>query len=530
MRKLYKVLLIPVLCLFLLIACSNKSDIADPSLVDQNENISNAEYSRADDQITKLDVSELAKRIQNGELSAEQVTQAFLNRIEKIDRNGPKLNSIIEINPDALDIAKALDAKFTVDKNLGSLHGIPVLLKANIDTGDKMATSAGSMALAEHYPALDAPLVEKMRAAGAVILGKTNLSEWANFRSTNSVSGWSSLGGQTKNPYVLDRNPCGSSSGSAVAVSAYLAPLAVGTETDGSVVCPSGVNGIVGIKPTVGRVSVRGIIPISATQDTAGAMAKTVAGAAMLFEVMHGQKIEATAPVEMNKIRVGVWRNYFGAENNPRITGIFNTSIAALKNMGVTIVDPIEFPERGPMNDAEYEVLLYEFKDGLNKYLETHNMGYGLEELMLFNQDNADTVMPYFNQEIFEMAQAKGDLNDAEYKTALKVSHVSAQTVLKDLFKQYNLDVIIAPTNQAAWPIDYLNGDRFLLSSSGPSAISGYPNVTVPMGNIMGLPVGLSFMGLEYQDERLIEISAAFEAVTKARLDPEYIPSLERVD
>ncbi len=475
-----------------------------------------------------LDAVTLANKIRSGEFSATEVTTQYLKRISAIDSSGPSLNAIIELNPDALEVARALDEKFLESGPVGRLHGVPILLKANIDTNDKLITTAGSLALQSHYANEDAALVTNLRKAGAVILGKTNLSEWANFRSTNSSSGWSSLGGLTKNPYVLDRNACGSSSGSAVAVSAYLAPLAVGTETDGSVVCPSSVNGVVGIKPTVGRISRKGIIPISASQDTAGPMATTVAGAELLYEVMHGMEIERPKKeVKLNDLRVGVWRNYYGAEGNPEVTKVFTKAITFFETAGSEIVDDINFEGIDSANKAEYEVLLFEFKDGLNKYLENAGLGFTLENLIQFNNDNATEVMPHFAQEILEAAQAKGGLNSVDYKEALQDSHFAMQKILKTAFTEHKIDVLIAPTNQLAWKTTLGDGDDFKLSSSGPSAISGYPNITVPMGNVNGLPIGLSFIGLENEDEKLIEIAKQFESIAQARIEPKFISSLE---
>jgi len=481
--------------------------------------------------IIYLDAVTLTNKLRSGELSASEVTAAYLERIQKIDVNGPKLNSIIDLNPDAQKIALKLDEEFMKTGSVGLLHGIPVLLKANIDTNDHMATSAGSIALENNFANTDAPLVANLRSAGAIILGKTNLSEWANFRSTNSSSGWSSLGGLTKNPYVLDRNACGSSSGSSAAVAAHLAPLAVGTETDGSIVCPASVNGVVGIKPTVGRISGLGIIPISVTQDTAGSMATTVAGAELLYQIMHGLEFEPPLKdYKLNDIRVGVGRNYFGAKGNPEVTKAFEASIRIFENAGSVIVDNIELTGMQEISAAEFEVLLYEFKDGLNNYLKNSSQDasfFTLENLMQFNTNNAENVMPHFGQEIFEMAQAKADLNSPEYRNALQDSHVAMQVQLQKLFAANKIDVLIMPTNQPAWKTTLGDGDEFKLSSSAAAAISGYPNITVPMGNVNGLPIGLSFIGLENDDEKLIEIAKQFEAIAQARITPKFIESLE---
>jgi len=508
-----------VVCVLSFIACNdskrsdmNKPDSAKNHVSQQEPHLNKSSHTKTVnmDSIVFLDTVTLSNKLQSGELSALEVTQAFLDRIAAIDDAGPMLNAVIDTNPDALDIAKSLDEKFKKSGSTGILHGIPVLLKANIDTNDRMATSAGSMALQNHYASEDAPLVANLRAAGAVILGKTNLSEWANFRSTNSSSGWSSVGGLTKNPYVLDRNACGSSSGSGAAVSAFLAPLAVGTETDGSVICPSSVNGVVGIKPTVGRVSGKGIIPISVTQDTAGPMATTVAGAELLYQAMHGLEFEA--PEKVITLQ-GVHE-------------VFDNALKTFENAGAELIDNINLEGTGPASTAEYEVLLFEFKDGLNKYLQEAGLGFTLENLIDFNKDNSDQVLPHFAQEIFDLAQAKGNLESPEYKKALQDSHFAMQEILNAAFGEHNIDVLIAPSNQPAWPTTLGEGDDFKLGSSGLAAISGYPNMTVPMGNVNGLPVGLNFIGLKNKDEKIIEIARQFEALTQARIKPKYLKTL----
>ena len=486
--------------------------------------------------LAERDVASLQAAMQAGELTSRQLVDYYLRQIESLDRNGPSLNSIIETNPDALAIAEALDAERGASGPRGPLHGIPVVLKANIDTGDSMATSAGSLALAEHRAPDDAFLVAALREAGVVILGKANLSEWANFRSEKSSSGWSSLGGQTKNPYAPLRNPCGSSSGSAVAVAANLTVLAVGTETDGSIVCPSGINGIVGIKPTLGLVSRDGIIPIAASQDTAGPMARTVRDAAILLTAMAARDPgdpaaagrDRTVPdyavdldVELLRgRRIGVLRSYYGAGEDERIETILSDAIAHLRAGGAEIVDPIEIDTEG-LGDAEYEVLLYEFKDGLDAYLEKSGAPYGsLQAIIDFNAANAEAVMPFFGQDILEQAQGKGPLTDPAYREALAKSRQIARGGLGEALGTHRLDAIVAPTNGPAWMTDHVLSDHFSIGSSSLAAVSGYANVTVPAGFVSGLPIGISFIGGPFSERRLIEIAYAFEQASHARRPP----------
>ncbi len=491
--------------------------------------------------IASLTVQELQIALAEGALSAEEVTRAFLQRIARLDDSGPRLNAIIETNPDALEIAAALDARLQETGPIGPLHGLPVVLKANIDTGDRMATSAGSIALAGHHAEADAFHVKQLRAAGAVILGKANLSEWANFRSEASVSGWSSLGGQTKNPYATDRNPCGSSSGSAVAVSARLAPLAVGTETDGSIVCPAGINGIVGIKPTIGLVSRSGIIPIAQTQDTAGPMANTVYGAALLLESMAGEDPADAASVarpqrylpditklDLQGVRVGVWRGYFGA-GSQAVREVFDGNLAALGALGAELIDPVEIEVPAELGGAEYEVLLYEFKAGLNRYLESSGADASvstLEKLIAYNAANAERTMPIFGQDIWLLAQSKGDLQSPEYLAALENSHERMKVILDSVLAEHDLDVIVAPVNGPSWKTDWVNGDFFGLSSSRLAAVSGYPSVAVPAGFVHGLPIGIAFVGAAFDERNLIQYAYAFEKKTQARRAPEFLPKV----
>ncbi len=492
-----------------------------------------------------LSVGQLQEAMTSGEFSSAELVSHLLARIEEIDRSGPGLHSIIEINPDVLAIATALDDERRAGRVRGPLHGIPVVLKANIDTGDAMATTAGSLALAGHRAPDDAFHVAALREAGAIILGKANLSEWANFRSSDSSSGWSGIGGQTKNPYVLDRNPCGSSSGSAVAVAAGLVPLAVGTETDGSVTCPSGINGIVGIKPTVGLVSRDGIIPISHTQDTAGPMATSVRDAAILLTAMA--KEDETDPASSNHpgdrdytagldsasldgVRIGVWRKYHGADRRPRVKAIFERTITRLDDLGATIIDPIGFNIPVGANDAEYELLLYEFKAGLTKYLADAGVDPSINDLsgiIAFNRDNAEQSMPWFGQDILEKAAGKGKLDEPRYLQALQDSQLAMRQALDEVLGRHQLDAIVAPTNAPAWQTDFLDGDRFSLSSSKPAAVSGYPAITLPAGDVLGLPVGITLFGVPFSEEKLIRYAFVLEQATKARRNPQFIPSLE---
>ncbi len=490
-----------------------------------------ADYSEAS-------IADLHDQLQRGELSSEQLVEWYLERIARIDHDGLQLNSIIEVNPDALSIARALDAEWQSSGPRGPLHGIPVVLKANIDTADQMYTSAGSLALAEHVPPTDAFVVKRLRDAGAVILGKANLSEWANFRSRRSSSGWSSVGGQTKNPYDPTRSPCGSSSGSAVAVAANLTVAAIGTETDGSVVCPSGSNAIVGIKPTLGLVSRSGIIPIAHSQDTAGPMARSVRDAAILLTAMTGVDADdpATAGAEIHHDysanltadglrgkRIGILRSYHGAGSNPEVDEILSSSIEVLRGQGAELIDDIEF-ETPEMGNAEYEVLLFEFRTDLNAYLETTAAPVAsLADLIAFNEAHADDVMPIFGQDIFIEAEAKGPLTDPAYLEALNTSNHLARSSLDNALAKHQLDALIAPTNGPAWTIDHVNGDSFHIGSASLAAISGYPNITVPAGRVRGLPVGLSFMGKAWNEKQLIEIAYAFEQATEARQSPELV-------
>jgi amidase len=492
-------------------------------------------------------VADLQRSQAEGKLTARALTESCFARMDEIDVAGPRLNSVIERNPDALAIAGELDRERREKGARGPLHGIPVLIKDNIDTADRMRTSAGSLALAESIARRDAFLVERLRAAGAVILGKTNLSEWANFRSTRSTSGWSGRGGQTRNPYVLDRNPCGSSSGSGVATAASLCAVAVGTETDGSITCPSKANGLVGIKPTVGLVSRSGIIPISASQDTAGPMTRTVADAALLLGVIAGQDPRdavtavsaGKAPPDYTKFldpnalkgaRIGVVRSMFGP--NAHVERVVNEALAELARRGAELVDPVEFKSVDEIGVAEWTVLQYEFKDGLNAYLASLGPNApcrDLAQLIAFNEQNRDREMPWFGQEIFVACEEKGPLASQEYLDAWKkCRRLSTVEGIDAVMNQHRLDALVAPTGDPPFTIDLLNGDHY--TGGGAStlpAVSGYPHITVPAGQVFGLPVGLSFFGRAWSEPKLIALAYAFEQATQHRKAPQFLRTAE---
>ncbi len=488
-------------------------------------------------------IAELHDQMQRGELTSEQLVHWYLDRIETIDRSGPELNSVIELNPDALMIARALDEEWAESGPRGPLHGIPVLLKANIDTADSMHTTAGSLVLADHVAPQDAFIVSRLRDAGAVILGKANLSEWANFRSRRSSSGWSSIGGQTRNPYDTLRNPCGSSSGSGVAVSANLVMVAVGTETDGSIICPSGINGIVGIKPTLGLVSRSGIIPIAHSQDTAGPMARSVRDAALLLTAMTGidPRDPATADAPdatinyaaalaadgLAGMRIGVLRTHSGAGSNPAVEGILSAGIVAIEAQGGIIENDLQL-DISDAYAAEYRVLLYEFKVGLAAYFaDSAAPVSSLSEIIAFNEANAEAVMPIFGQDILQAAEETAGLDEDEYQEALDLSKQIVRGGLEQLFEEHELDALLAISNGPAWFTDHANGDNFQVGSSSFAAISGYPNVTVPGGFAYDLPIGLSFIGKPFTEQQLIGIAYAFEQATLARRAPELTPAAE---
>lgn len=506
----------------------------------QEEPVADIAYN--DFELNETTIADLQQKMQSGQYTSRAITELYLKRIERIDENGPKLNSVIERNPDALSIAEAMDRERKEGKVRGPLHGIPVLIKDNIDTGDKMFTTAGSIALEGHRAAKDAFIVHKLREAGAVLLGKTNLSEWANFRSTRSASGWSSRGGQTKNAYVLNRTPCGSSSGSGVAVAANLCAVAIGTETDGSVVCPAAVNSIVGIKPTVGLLSRSGIIPISHTQDTAGPMARTVQDAAILLSALTGMdpadgvtsesngKIhkDYTTFLEVNGLqgkRIGIEKSFLRGHEG--IDSLLQKAIDVMKGKGATIVEVEVMDKIRKLSSSEFEVLQYEFKEGLNRYLALANGKVkSLKELIAFNRQNEAQAMPYFKQEILESSEKKGGLDSKEYKEALRKNQNTSRSTINDVLKEHRLDAISGPTYGPSWCIDLINGDAFSgYGLSTPPAISGYPHITVPLGLVHGLPIGMSFFGTAYTEPELLKIAYAYEQASKNRAAPTYLAS-----
>jgi len=468
--------------------------------------------------------------------SAVTLAETYLARIEALDKHGPGVNSVIEVNPDAMAIAEAMDLERKAGHVRGPLHGIPILIKDNIDTADRMHTTAGSLALAESIARRDAHVVKRLREAGAVIIGKTNLSEWANFRSTHSTSGWSGRGGLTRNPYALDRNACGSSSGTGAAIAANFAAVGVGTETDGSVVCPSSACGLVGLKPTLGMISRSGIIPIAHSQDTAGPMARSVTDAAILLGAMTG--IDSLDPITaksktldytkfldkdgLRGARIGVARKYFGF--NDHVDRVMNEALDVLKKLGATLVDPADMTTTGKYDDTELEVLLYEFKADLNQYLGAlppNIRTRTLADLIRFNEEHRDREMPYFGQELFERAEKKGPLTSDEYKKALAKNHrLSRAEGIDATLKQHKLDALVAPTGGPVWCTDLVNGDHYTGGYSSASAVAGYPHITVPAGQAFGLPVGLSFFAGAWSEPTLLKFAYAFEQATKARRAP----------
>jgi len=491
-------------------------------------------------------IAELQTKMESGELTARQIAELYLQRIEAVDKSGSFLNSIIELNPDALEVADDLDAERKAGKLRGLLHGIPVLVKDNIDTNDRMQTTAGSLALEGNYAAKDAFVVRQMRKAGALILGKTNLSEWANFRGKNSVSGWSSRGGLTRNPHALDRSACGSSSGSGAAIAANLATAAIGTETDGSIICPSQTNGIVGIKPTIGLLSRSGIIPISHSQDTPGPMARTVTDAAILLGAMTGiDKLDPATGASRKRslkdytkrldydglkgARIGVARSMAGT--NPRILKIFELCIEVMKQLGAIIIDPADVPNFDKFGKTEVEVLHYEFKADLNKYLGALGEDirvHSMEDVIRFNEENEDRVLPYFGQEHMITAQEKGPLSEKKYKAALAKNHrLTRKEGIDAVMQKFKLDALVVPSGTPAWTIDLVNGDAHTgdVESTSPAAVAGYPHITVPAGFVFGLPVGISFFGKAWQEAKLIKYAYAFEQATQYRRQPRYLPT-----
>lgn len=485
-------------------------------------------------------IAGLQQAMSSGRATSVSITRGYLVRIANIDK---KINSVIEVNPDALAIAAWMDRERRSGQVRGPLHGIPVVLKDNIDTADKMKTTAGSLALVDApTPKRDAFIVSRLRAAGAVILGKTNLSEWANFRDNDSISGWSGRGGQTRNPYILDRNPCGSSSGTGAAISANLAAVGIGTETDGSIVCPSSVNGLAGIKPTIGMVSRSGIIPIAASQDTAGPMARIVADAvALLSAIAAFDPADAVrrnvAGIEnglskylvkgaLRGARIGVARDYWG--RNAAVDKVIDAALDAMKREGAELID-VRFPNLRRFGAAEFEVLQYEFKDGLEKYLAARGGEHRtLDSLIRFNIENARREMPYFGQSIFESSAKKGDLTSKEYLEAVATCRkYAAEEGIDKVVDENKLDAVVAPSNGPAWMIDTVTGDctsNYVSSSSMP-AVAGYPNITVPAGFIKELPIGISFFGKAWTEGKLIALAYSFEQVSQARRKPKLLPT-----
>ena len=495
-------------------------------------------------ELDEVSILDLQRRMDSGQETARSIAEKYLRRIDEIDRQGPALRSVIEVNPDVLAIADSLDRERRDSGARGPLHGIPILIKDNIDTADRMTTTAGSLALEGSVPERDSFVVSKLREAGAVLLGKTNLSEWANFRSTRSTSGWSGRGGLTRNPYALNRNPCGSSSGSGVATSANLCSAAIGTETDGSIVCPSTANGIVGIKPTVGLVSRTGIIPISHNQDTAGPMARTVADAVAVLGALTGVDPDDSHtaasqgrshtdysrfldPSGLRGARIGLVRRHLGF--HPDVDRIVEEAVAVMRSQGAVVVDPADIPTWGEWSVSEREGMLYEFKAGLNAYLARLGGSprvRSLKDLIRFNEEHADREMPYFGQERFIQAQAKGPLTDKTYRDAVARNHrLSRKEGIDRAMDEHRLDALLAPTGGPAWVTDLINGDSYGGGSSGAAAVSGYPNVTVPAEFVHGLPVGISFFGSAWSEGKLIRLAYAFEQATQVRLSPQFRPT-----
>jgi amidase len=494
----------------------------------------------------EITIADLQDGMKSGKYTARSIAEKYLARIDQIDKHGPAVNAVIEINPDALAIAEALDKERKEKGPRGLLHGIPVLIKDNIDTADRMMTTAGSLALVGSKPPQDSTLAQKLREAGAVIIGKTNLSEWANIRSGQSTSGWSGRGGQTKNPYALDRNPCGSSAGSGAGVSANLCVAAIGTETDGSIVCPSSTNGVVGIKPTVGLVSRTGIIPISHSQDGAGPMCRTVRDAAIVLGALTGVDPEDSATADSHEklytdytqflkadglrgARIGVVRKNFGF--NEAVDKIMEAALDAMKKQGAILVDPANIETAGKFGDTEFTVFLYELKADLNAYLARLGPNAPvktLKDIIDFNERNREKEMPFFGQDIFLKAQEKGPLTTQEYLDALQKNHQLARKEGIDaLMDKNNLDALVAPTGGPAWLTDHVDGDHFGGGSSSAAAVAGYPSITVPAGFVFGLPVGISFFGRAWSEPELLRVAYAFEQATSVRKAPRFLPSVD---
>lgn len=496
-------------------------------------------------ELDEISIEALRAAFASGKYTVRSVAEKYLRRIDEIDQAGPTINSILQVNPDALQIADALDRELKEKGPRSPMHGIPVLLKDNIDTADRMETTAGSLALLGMKPAKDAYVVKQLREAGALILGKTNLSEWANMRSTHSTSGWSGRGGLTRNPYALDRNTSGSSSGSAAAAAANLCTVAVGTETDGSIVSPSSLNGLVGIKPTVGLLSRAGIIPISHSQDTAGPMARSVRDAAILLGAMAGADAEDDATQNPDRkeyadytrflvtgglkgARIGVLRKYFGF--HPAVDTIMDTALENLRKHGAILVDPVTIDTMGKFDEAEGKVLSYELKAGMAAYLEHRGPAtllHSLKDLIDFNEKNADREMHYFGQELFLDAESKGPLSTPEYLEALVTKYrMTREEGIDAVMNAHGLDALVSPTDGPAWVTDLVDGDHFLGGSAQLAAVAGYPHITVPAGQVFGLPVGISFFGRAWSEPQLLRIAYAYEQVTRARRPPQFLQSI----
>jgi amidase len=496
-------------------------------------------------ELEEITIAELQDGMKSGKFTARSLVEKYSARIDEIDKHGPSINAIIERNPDAISIAEALDQERKAKGPRGPMHGIPVLIKDNIDTADKMMTTAGSLALVGSKPLEDSFVAQKLRSAGAVILGKTNLSEWANIRSSHSTSGWSGRGGLTRNPYVLDRNPCGSSSGTGSGISANLAAVGIGTETDGSIVCPSSSNGLAGIKPTVGLISRNGIIPISHTQDSAGPMCRTVRDAATLLSVLtgvdpgdpatsasagktHTDYTQFCNPNGLKGARIGVARKYFGFSD--AVDALMEQALDAMKKQGAVLVDPADIETLGKFDESELLVFMYELKSDLNGYLARLSPNAPvrtLKDIIDFNERNKQKEMPYFGQDLFVKAEAKGPLTEKTYLDTIERNHQLARTEGIDAtMDKYHLDAIVAPTGGPAWLTDLINGDHFAGGSSNAAAVAGYPNINVTAGFISGLPVGISFFGRAWSEPTLIRLAFSFEQATKARQAPRFLSTI----
>jgi amidase len=499
-------------------------------------------------ELEEITIPELQEGMKSGRFSARSLVEKYTARIEEIDKRGPAVNAIIELNPDALSVADALDQERKAKGPRGPLHGVPMLIKDNIDTADRMMTTAGSLALVGSKPPKDSFVVQRLRAAGAVILGKTNLSEWANTRSSHSTSGWSGRGGLTRNPYALDRNPCGSSSGTGAGIAANFAAAGIGTETDGSIVCPSSSNGLAGIKPTVGLVSRAGIIPISHSQDGAGPMCRTVRDAAIVLSALTGVDPDDAATAAsagktqmdyaqfcdadgLKGARIGVARKYFGF--NDAVDALMEQALDVMKKQGATLVDPADVETLGKFDDSEAQIMMYELKADLNAYLARLGPGAPvrtLKDIIDFNEHNHHKEMPYFGQDLFLKAEAKGPLTEKEYLDAVAKNHQLARVEGIDaVMDKHHLDALVGPTGGPAWLTDLVTGDHFSGGSSNAAAVAGYPNINVTAGFLSGLPVGVSFFGRAWSEPTLIKLAYSFEQATKARKAPRFLPSIEVV-